>query len=1000
MMRALALCLALALLVPPGPEGVLLGALFTAVGVAAALGIAQGFLASAIAFTLNAIVGAVISTAISLALSVFSRPDRSSPQAFGVQTRMRTGGEVPRSFMLGRGATAGSLVYFREWGQVGNAPNGMATWVIALSDLPVKGLRRLFVNGEPVTITANTNDYFASDMGFLVEEYTFASNEVFPNGSPYLWVKFYDGTQTTADPFLVNTVSTSERPWENTRVGVGVAYAVITARVNGPDNQPWSGLPSFRFELDGIPLYDPSRDGSEAGTGLHRYNTPATWDDDTDSRDLMGVQIYNLLRGIEYNGEWFYGLQDVDAPQLPAADWVTAIEAARTAGFKAGGEITVDTEIGDALEMLMAAGQARIADYAGTSYKLFVGAPGSPVASFGDDDIVATLPGSFTPFPGLADSVNGVIATYASPDEAWNMRAAPPLYDAEAQAADGGRRLPVRLELPAVYDDEQVQRLAKAALKESLRARRHTIALPAPYYALEPGDVVQWTSGRWGYAAKLFRVDGVVRQSSLDVICDLTEVDPADFEWNTQADYTPVTPIAAAANRPSPHATTISVAPFTATIGGVGRRPGIEITWTTPDDTTALEWQVRIAATSDLVAEGVAAIDSPAGSSGLTRISVNLVSNTQYQVRGRWVPGTPRQVLWSSWLAVTTPDVRLQTADIGAAVIELNNLTQGVIDTIGGTGAAATAEAEAARDAAQLAQAEAEQAEADAVQAALDADADRVAAEAAANTATSAAGTATTKAAEASADAAAASSASAVAVALLGGWNHLCDGAAALTAGQAVTLSNGASGDGLTNTTLIRDAATAPITSGTTNGAYVEIPADVAMRFSGRKVRVTIRARQPGSSPATTFYATYSTSDAGNSGLRPLGPLTNNIADYSFVYDVPQASFYGTDVVGVYADTDVTGSGVEASRIIVQDATEAEAAASEASSASVSATDAETAAGVATTRRDEATAARDAASGSASAGRYAVPRLGRGRDAFVVAVGRSRSADGYAAAGW
>src|SRR5690606_18363222 len=79
----------------------------------------------------------------------------------------------------------------------------------------------------------------------------------------------------------------------------------------------------------------------------------------------------------------------------------------------------------------------------------------------------------------------------------------------------------------------------KAALNEARRARRHTFVLPPAYWTLEPGDVVSWSSARNGYVNKLMRVDGIIDKSNLDVVIDLTEVDPSDYDWNPDTDYTP-----------------------------------------------------------------------------------------------------------------------------------------------------------------------------------------------------------------------------------------------------------------------------------------------------------------------------------------------------------------------------------------------------------------------------------------------------------------------------
>lgn len=276
-------------------------ALFTSAGIAAALGTTAGLFTAVAAAVLNITVGVGVSL---LAKSLAGEP---KDPTFSINGTLQGGGDISRSFIFGQTATAGSLVFVNTWGQDGDTPNAYLTQVIALSDMPIRGLVEVWVNGERVTLGAS------SDRGRAVNEY-----------ADSLWVKFYDGTQTTADSFLFTSVSNGNRWWNPDRIGRGVAYAIVTARVS---KNMFSGVPSFKFVLDGMRLYDPSRDSTVGGVGGHRYADPATWGGDGDF--LPAVQIYNLLRGIYYNGQWVYGLQNLSSARVPPAAWITQIEKHR-----------------------------------------------------------------------------------------------------------------------------------------------------------------------------------------------------------------------------------------------------------------------------------------------------------------------------------------------------------------------------------------------------------------------------------------------------------------------------------------------------------------------------------------------------------------------------------------------------------------------------------------------------------------------------------------------
>lgn len=668
---ALALATALALFAPP--EAAVLGAAFTlGAAIVGSTLLGSTFLAAAAATAINIAASIALSYAINAAVAMISgKPKRGGAVDQGVRTQMQTGGAVPRSFILGRAATAGSLIWANTWGESGNTPNAYLTMVIALADLPVHSLRKLFVNGEPVTLgsTMAVDPVNGEDMGFPVNAFTLNFDDGnAENDIQHMWVRLLDGTQTTAPAFLTDTAATADRPYQSTRVGYGVAYAIVTTLFNRDLLQ---GIPRLLFEVQGGPLYDITKDTTAGGSGSQRFDDPSTWE--RIGNDIPAIQIYNLLRGVrvtagDLTDDWLYGPQDFSAAQLPSLDWRLAVSKSRTEGFLTGGEITVDTPCIDVIEGLLAGCQGRVADDAGVAFRLHQGNPGSSVASFSDADIISTQPQSFTPFFGLAETVNGVTATYPAAAEVWQPRAAPPLYDADLEAEDGGRRLPAALTFDYVYDDELVQRHMRATLLEALRARRHTHVLPESFEDLRPGDRVSWTSARNGYITKDFRIDGMLLRGDLDVMIDITEMNPDDYDWTSESDYVPVSVGFLSSARPAAQATSVTVEPASVKDAlGANRRPAIRLLWTSPNDVTAIAWQVRVKAGAVLVGEG-RVDDIIAGASSSTIISAGILNATTYEVRARFIAGSARVTMWSAWLEVTTADYRLTGDDLDEAI--------------------------------------------------------------------------------------------------------------------------------------------------------------------------------------------------------------------------------------------------------------------------------------------------------------------------------------------
>lgn len=625
-------------------------------------------------FLSGALGGALLRIAVGVGLSLAARAlsGEKTPEAGGVKGKLQAGGDVSRSVVFGRTCTAGSLVYANTWGKSGKTPNAYFTQVIALADHPIRDLTGLWVNGEPVTI--DTSDTSYGDWGFPVKEYETDGDD------NHLWIKWYDGTQTVADPFLVNTVSNSKYPYSNKRIGKGVAYAIVTAQI---DEELFTGFPQFKFEIQGRKLYDISKDSTAGGSGTHRWSDPSTWGGDGD--DLLAVQVYNLLRGIIEQGTWLYGLQTVTSARLPAADWIAQINKCRLQvqgpdglepQFVTGGEITVDTTIGDAVDKLLTGGNARLIESAGV-YKIRVGEPDAPVAFFTDDEIISTEEQTFTPFFGLSETVNGITATYPEPNEGWNTKAAPPLYNATYEVEDGNRRLLTDVPMDYVYRSGQVQRLMKAALNEARRARRHTFVLPPSYWTLEPGDVISWTSERNGYVNKLMRVDGVTDKANLDVVVDLTEVDPSDYDWDPDTDYTPpvFAPIGTIRPTPQPIVDFAAVAAVAVDSNGNNRRCAILLSWDGDQpDVDQVMFEVRTAFDLGVIYVGrTERVD--VGS--MLIAPGTLLPNTGYQIRARYnTYSGNRPFEWSDWIPVTTLDIRLGPLDIYP--IDIDQLNQDV----------------------------------------------------------------------------------------------------------------------------------------------------------------------------------------------------------------------------------------------------------------------------------------------------------------------------------
>jgi hypothetical protein len=593
-------------------------------------------------FLINILIGVALNVAASLLGSIFAKPaPKISQAASGIRATETTGGDEPLSFIVGRYGTAGHREYSGTWGNDGDTPNAYYTLIRSVSDLPVRGLAGLFVDGEKVTI----GDTHATN-GYPVLEYRRGSTD-------YLWIEFFDGTQTTADSFMLAKFgSDPDRSWSSDMIGRGIAYARLTARFN---REIFNGLPDPFFEIDGITITDPRGDGGQ---------------------DNPVAQVHQVLSGINYGDEWVWGLQGLPATRLPADVWPAQMDkcdvgidlagGATEPRFRTGAEITVDQQPIDVITDLLEACNGRIAEIGGI-YKILVAEPADPIASFTDDDVIISEGQSFDPFPGLESTFNGVTSSYVEPVEKWSVKQAPPLTNADLEAADDDRRLPAEISNAHVYSVTQRQRLDSALLLEDRRFRSHTMTMPPEWWEYEVLDAVEWTSARNGYAAKVGLITTMDDLPTGNQFIGWKEQDPADYSWATEdeqpSDVTPIT-----IQRPAPQVMdgwTASPATFFDADDNA-RRPSIEVTFVAGlVDVRAVGMQVRLAGQTALVFTGEIPYDALSASNSVLLNAV-LIGNTDYEVRGRYVPYSARETLWSNqdldgtdgaWLGVTTPNI-------------------------------------------------------------------------------------------------------------------------------------------------------------------------------------------------------------------------------------------------------------------------------------------------------------------------------------------------------
>lgn len=647
-------------------------------------GVMGGSAGALAAFAMRTAVGFGLS-AISNALMARNQPQAKADVSFDVQM----GDDLPLSFIVGDYVTAGRRKYIGSWGK----NTRFITEVIEVSSLP-QGLESLWVNDELGEYTGTRRGYVSATAsagnlanvtdGASVPADALEVGRPLENGRaepPFetaarIWVKWVDGTQAAADPFLVWAFGGDpDYPWTAEMVGRGKTYAIVTTRY---DNDSLTSYPTFLFKPAPLPVYDLRFDSTNGGSGPQRWSDPATWQPSRNN----AVVAYNIARGVRYGSEWVFGGKNLPAWRLPAAEWMAAANACDDAvslqgggtepRYRCGMEVRVDMEPASVLEEIGKAANMKFAEVGGR-LKPIVDLPGAAVLHITDGDILITEGQSFNPFYPVSETFNAISATYPEPGEKWASKDAPEYIDAAAQAEDG-QYLPTSMTYGAAPYARQVQRLMRSQLDDFRRMRRHRFYLPPDAYGLEPGiDLISWTSNRNGYINKLFMVESVSKTPGMNVAVSLREVDPSDYDWSSDFEM-PV--IITPPKNVRPFVQAVPGLTFSPAIiqdeGGNARRPAILATCD-PDQAGVTHIQIQ-----GRVEGGDISIDTERAFVEPHRWYLQpVLPATRYQCRARLMSDLTPKSEWSVWIEVTTPNVCLSRLDLEAEILEkLDNLEE------------------------------------------------------------------------------------------------------------------------------------------------------------------------------------------------------------------------------------------------------------------------------------------------------------------------------------
>lgn len=647
------------------------------------------------------VTGWMISQAVGVGVSVLVTMLQPKPrmQGGGIATKgQEYGADKPRKFILGYYATAGNLITERydEW-DIDKDDNKMLTQVIGISDTRIDGIEEFYMGDttfklRPQVLPAHVNYHYDDQFGQR------------PDAGDYkdhMWIKAYDGTQTTVSDVLMLAPFSEhpERPTTDKFIMRGTAYYVLTTKYL-QNNPTYTGLPDPKVVVRGRPLYDPRRDSSNGfGSGNQRWGVESTY---TFSANPV-VMVYNILRGITIGPGQVYGAE-AKPENLPLANFIAAMNVCDEDGtqpastnwkddikrYRAGMEISVDEEPASVVMELMKSCGGKISINNG-SYLVSVGPPQPSIRSITDNNVLYDKNSEYVMSQGLSKRFNAITASYPDPRLLWQANDAEEFKRDDLIATDG-KYLPANLNFPTVPFPRQVRRLMRETLNDSRRLRQHTIVLPPSFISLNQHDTLSWTSTENGYINKLFEVTSTsIDPIYLSVTVNLLERDPADYDFDVISDgriptvpsYRPVRPVNVGVNGFNVYADTVGGD------NGTARRPAIRMEWVADVSYANFTYEIRNAVTQEPFKAGTLATSTGSRLVGQVNIGRHYITDAlpaaSYEVRAKPVRPNNPNVTWGSWITVVMQDIRISRDDISDDVLDDLDGAIANLDTIANT---------------------------------------------------------------------------------------------------------------------------------------------------------------------------------------------------------------------------------------------------------------------------------------------------------------------------
>lgn len=618
----------------------------------------MGFFAPVISFLAPILGSAIGQMAIGLGLNLIvakmekRAAKKAQQQAGGTQFDREYGENTSRKAACGPVGIAGQDCYVNTYGEA----NRNLEQIYQFSDFPCDGLAKIWAGGSLLNIARGNDGRYA----VLTGDY-----------AGRMFFTFYDGTQTQADAGLIAHSNPLGR-WTADHVGSGICYLKVELVY---DQEKLNQFPDFFFEIRGARLYDLRKDSSRGGNGNHRWGDYSTYE----YSENPVIMDYNYRRGFVWNGDLFLGM-GMPESDLPFERYVTAANICdefTSYGRRARCSILLDADLdhGDNIDSLMLSCGGIVVDGVEGSWPI-IGSEQPIVATFSDEDIIASEPLRFRKRRSMGELVNSVSGTYQEPGNMWSPAGYDQQTDAGHVAADRRNR-DEALNFPMVFSKGQANQLASIYFNENRFEATAEFVLRPRFKDLKAGDWVYWDSKnekrRGTYMVSSRSIKALDSDGPRNVALSLQE--RSGLIYKAVGVIPPTIPLPNAQPVFLAALLDYAVIPVIG-VGADGRSyPGFRISWTKITDVTvqAIEFEYWIKSEPDNVFTRTVPADKT-----LTILQEGILSLTDYQFRYKLVADRPTS--WVVPITVRSRDGGNSDVEVGLGSVrnDIKNVLSGL----------------------------------------------------------------------------------------------------------------------------------------------------------------------------------------------------------------------------------------------------------------------------------------------------------------------------------